>query len=94
MKIYAMDINPQVNYENMKILKRIKDDNDRYDLQQDIMNKSKSPDMLKAEIKPKTEFANRKSFLKYIGAKVDDAIKKFTQRFDRIKNEIEILEKG
>ncbi|MCL2154075.1 MAG: hypothetical protein FWH53_00265 [Leptospirales bacterium] len=91
IKFYTMDINPKIGYENMKTVTRIKDNDLREDIQKAFLDKKKSPDMVKVEIKPKREFLNRLSFLEYGKDCVEGAIKRLTQKFGNLKREIEGL---
>ncbi|MCP4135948.1 MAG: hypothetical protein GY754_33575 [bacterium] len=56
IKIYNQDVNPEIGFENMKIVASIKDDDIR-EMAQDAFLQGKTPDMVKAEFtsKPKPD---------------------------------------
>lgn len=49
MKVYAMDVNPEIGFDNMKIIAGIKEENQRKEAEKSF-KEGKSPDMVKAEI--------------------------------------------
>ena len=49
IKIYSMDINPHLGYDNMKIVSRIKDLNERKKIENEFLE-GKTQDMVKADI--------------------------------------------
>ncbi|MBB6481481.1 hypothetical protein [Spirochaeta isovalerica] len=50
MKVYAMDVNPEIGFDNMKIVAGIKEEKQRK-VAEKAFEEGKSPDMVKAEIK-------------------------------------------
>lgn len=50
MKVYAMDVDPQLGFDNMKIVANVKDNNQRQQAEESF-KEGKSPDMVKADIK-------------------------------------------
>ncbi|MDA3809410.1 MAG: hypothetical protein PF518_03670 [Spirochaetaceae bacterium] len=50
MKVYAMDVKPEIGYDNMKIVAGIKEEKQRKEIEHSFED-GKSPDMVKAEIR-------------------------------------------
>ncbi len=76
VKIFARDVNPEIGYENMKTVARIKDDDTRKQAEEAFLE-GKTPDMVKAE------FTTRK--------KPDDTLTNLISEKDRIERTIDNL---
>jgi len=93
MKTYTMDINPEIGYENMKTVARIKDQGLRQGVQEAFMDQ-RSPDMIKAELNPKAEFTNRLSYLESEKERVERSLDKLTAHLAKIERDIDVLKKS
>jgi excinuclease UvrABC ATPase subunit len=93
IKTYTMDISPKIGYENMKTVSRISDAGLREEVQGSFLDKSKSPDMIKAEIHPKKEFSNRLSYLEAEKERVERLLNRFTEQLTKLEREIDNLKK-
>jgi len=92
MKTYTMDINPEIGYENMKTVARIKDEGLRQGVQEAFLDQ-RSPDMIKAELNPKAEFTNRLSYLESEKERLERTLDKLTACLAKIERDIDTLKK-
>ena len=93
MKTYTLDIKPEIGYENMKTVARIKDEGLRHGVQEAFMDQ-RSPDMIKAEINPRAEFTSRLSYLESEKDRVEKALDKLTAHLAKIERDIDVLKKS
>lgn len=93
IKTYTLDINPAIGYENMKTVARIKDENVRKEAE-DAFSDMCSPDMIKAELRPREEFDTRLSYLESEKGRVERALDKLTARLAKIERDIDALRKN
>lgn len=93
IKTYTLDINPAIGYENMKTVARVKDATARKEVEQ-AFSDMYSPDMIKAELRPREEFATRLSYLESEKERVERALDKLTARLAKLERDIDSLRKG
>ncbi len=93
MKTYTMDINPEIGYENMKTVARIREEGLRQEVQAAFMDQ-RSPDMIKAELNPKAEFTNRLSYLESEKERTERSLDRLTAHLAKIERDIDALKKG
>lgn len=93
MKTYTMDIKPEIGYENMKTVARIKDEELRHGVQEAFLDQ-RSPDMVKAALNPKTEFTNRLSYLESEKERVERSLDKLTAHLAKLERDIDALKKS
>jgi hypothetical protein len=90
IKTYTLDINPEIGYENMKTVARIRDENMRNGIQRAFFERT-SPDMIKAEISPKTEYATRLLYLETEKERIERSLDKLTAMLAKIERDIKAL---
>ena len=93
MKTFAMDINPEIGYENMKTVAKIRDA-DLRKVVEESFSENKTPDMIRAEIRPEKEFETRLAFLEEEKRKIEDSLNRLTQRLMKIERDMDSLKKG
>lgn len=93
MKTFTMDIAPEIGYENMKTVAKIKDPELRVSVQQAFFDQ-RSPDMIKAEINPKAEFKSRLTYLESEKERVEKALDRLTAQLAKLERDIDALKKG
>ena len=94
IKTYTKDVNPKIGYDNMKTIARIRDDDLREEIQEAFLDKSKSPDMIRAEINPKKEFSSRLSYLESEKERVERSLNRLTEQLVKLEREIDSLKKN
>jgi len=93
MKTFAMDINPEIGYENMKTVAKIKDPDLRKGVEVAFLE-NKTPDMIRAEIRPEKEFKTRLAFLEEEKRKIEDSLNRLTQKLAKIERDMDSLKQG
>jgi len=93
IKTYTLDIKPEIGYENMKTVARIKDDGIRQGVQEAFLDQ-RSPDMIKADLNPKAEFTNRLSYLESEKERVERSLDKLTAHLAKLERDIDVLKKS
>ncbi|PKL16513.1 MAG: hypothetical protein CVV49_15915 [Spirochaetae bacterium HGW-Spirochaetae-5] len=91
MKTYTMDIKPEIGYENMKTVAKIKDEGLRQGVQEAFISDQRSPDMIKADLNPKAEFNNRLSYLESEKERVERTLDKLTAHLAKLERDIDVL---
>ena len=91
MKTYTMDIKPEIGYENMKTVAKIKDEGLRQGVQEAFISDQRSPDMIKADLNPKAEFNNRLSYLESEKERVEKSLDKLTVHLAKLERDIDAL---
>jgi excinuclease UvrABC ATPase subunit len=91
MKTYTMDLKPEIGYENMKTVAKIKDEGLRQGVQEAFISDQRSPDMIKADINPKAEFNNRLSYLESEKERVERSLDKLTAHLAKLERDIDVL---
>jgi len=94
MKTYTMDIKPEIGYENMKTVARIRDEGLRQGVQEAFISDQRSPDMIKADLNPKAEFSNRLSYLESEKERVERSLDKLTAHLAKLERDIDALKKS
>jgi len=93
MKTFAMDINPEIGYENMKTVSKIRDEDLRKGVEEAFFE-NKSFDMIRAEIRPEKEFESRLAFLEEEKRKIEDALNRLAERLVKIERDMDNLRKS
>jgi len=93
MKTYTMDIKPEIGYENMKTVAKIRDEYLRKGAEECFIN-NMSPDMVRSEIRPDREFSSRLQFLESEKEKLENSLEKLTVKLAKIERDIDTLKKG
>lgn len=91
MKTFTMDIKPEIGYENMKTVAKIKDEGLRQGVQEAFISDQRSPDMIKADLNPKAEFNNRLSYLESEKERVEKSLDKLTAHLAKLERDIDAL---
>lgn len=90
IKIHTMDINPEIGYDNMKIVSRIKDDKEREKIENDFLE-GKTQDMVKSEISSKNRSAQAIDLLKEEKTRLERTINRLSKRLEVIVEKINEL---
>lgn len=93
MKTYTLDIKPEIGYENMKTVARIKDEGLRQGVQEAFLDQ-RSPDMIKADLNPKAEFSSRITYLESEKERVERMLDRLTAQLAKIERDIDTLRKS
>lgn len=93
MKTSVLDLSPEIGYENMKTVAKIKDPDLRKGVESAFLE-NKTPDMIKAEIRPEREFETRLAFLEEEKRKIEDSLNRLTQKLAKIERDMDSLKKG
>jgi len=93
MKTFVMDINPEIGYENMKTVAKIRDEDLRKGVEEAFFD-NKTVDMIRAEIRPEKEFESRLAFLEEEKRKIEDTLNKLTERLVKIERDMDSLRKS
>ncbi len=93
MKTFVMDINPEIGYENMKTVAKIRDEDLRKGVEEAFFD-NKTVDMIRAEIRPEKEFDSRLQFLEEEKRKIEDTLNKLTERLVKIERDMDSLRKS
>lgn len=94
MKTFTMDIKPEIGYENMKTVAKIKDEDARAGVEMAFMENFYTPDMVKAEMNRKEHFDSRLSFLEAERLKLEQSLEKLTARLARVERDIDAIKKS
>lgn len=94
MKTFTMDIKPEIGYENMKTVAKIKDDDARAGVESAFMENFYTPDMVKAEMSRKEQFDSRLSFLEAERDRLEMSLEKLTTRLARVERDIDAIKKS
>jgi len=90
IKTHQMDINPDIGYENMKVVARVKDEDMRKEVENAFLE-NYSPDMIKAELNPLEQFDSRLSFLQGEKFKLEKTLDRLTAKLAKLERDIENL---
>ena len=90
IKIHSMDINPEIGYDNMKIVSRIKDNKERKKIENDFME-GKTQDMVKSEISSKNKSAQAIDLLKEEKTRLERTINRLNKKLEIIVEKINEL---
>lgn len=94
MKTFTLDIKPEIGYENMKTVAKIKDDDARAGVETAFMENFFSPDMVKAEMSRKEQFDSRLSFLEAERERLEQSLNKLTERLAKVERDIDAIKKS
>ena len=87
IKIHNKNINPEIGYENMKMVASIRDDNER-ELAQAAFLEGKSPDMVRTEFRIKETPDNRLDYLVNEKERIEKSIERLTFQLAKIERQI------
>ncbi len=90
MKTHALDINPEMGYENMKMVARIGDEDMRRGVEQAFFG-DMSLDMIKAGLKPEKEFDTRLRFLETEKERIEQSLERLTARLVKVERDIDAI---
>jgi len=93
IKAHALDINPQIGYENMKMVARIADEEMRRGVEQAFFQEM-SPDMIRAGMKPDKDFPSRLHFLESEKERVEQSLERLTARLVKIERDIDEIKQN
>jgi len=91
IKIHSKDINPEIGYENMKMVANIREDTERERAEAAFLE-GRTPDMVRAEFrvkeKPESKTDNKIDHLLHERDKIERTIEKLTVQLARIEQQI------
>ncbi len=87
VKIYSMDINPELGFDNMKIVSKIKDAEERKIIENDFMG-GKTHNMVKAEIASKRQEKESIEILKTEKIRLEKTIERLNKKLEVITKKI------
>ena len=90
VKIYTMNINPEIGFDNMKIVSRIKEDEERKRVENELID-GKTHNMVKAEIQAKKEPKNSIEILEGEKIKIEKTIERLNKKLEIISEKINEL---
>ncbi|HPO49102.1 MAG TPA: hypothetical protein PLO89_02155 [Spirochaetota bacterium] len=88
VNIYAMDVNPKIGYENMKIVASIKDDDKRLESQNAFLE-GQSPDMVKNSLSSENKNDNVKDRLEKERLRIEKTIENLRKKLEEIDSKLE-----
>ena len=94
MKTFTMDIKPEIGYENMKTVAKIKDEDARTGVEMAFMENFYTPDMVKAEMSRKEQFDSRLSFLEAERERIEQSLEKLTAKLAKVERDIDAIKKS
>lgn len=94
IKTHALDINPEMGYENMKMVARIADEDLRKGVEQAYFAENISLDMIRAGLKPEKEFDTRLRFLETEKERIEQALERLTARLVKVERDIDAIKQG
>ncbi len=92
MKTHQLDINPEIGYENMKVVARVKDEDMRREVENAFMN-NYTADMIKSELNPPERFDSRLSFLEGEKYRLEQTLDRLTAKLAKLERDIDTLKK-
>jgi len=94
MKTFTMDIKPEIGYENMKTVAKIKDEDARAGVEMAFMENYYTPDMVKAEMSRREQFDSRLSFLEAERDRIEQSLEKLTAKLAKVERDIDAIKKS
>lgn len=94
MKTFTLDIKPEIGYENMKTVAKVRDEDARAGVETAFMENFFTPDMVKAEMSRKEQFDSRLSFLEAERERLEQSLDKLTARLARVERDIDAIKKS
>ncbi len=94
IKTFTLDIKPEMGYENMKTVAKIKDEGVRAGVETAFIENFYTPDMVKAELSRKENFDSRLSFLEAERDRLEQSLEKLTVRLAKIERDIDSIKKS
>ena len=91
MKVFTMDVNPEIGFDNMKIVAGINDEDERRRIE-DAFIEGQSVDMVKARIKGKKEPGSSRELLLNEKGKIEKTIERLNNKLKQIDEKIEELD--
>ena len=93
MKTFTLDISPEIGYENMRTVAKIRDEDLRKGVEEAFLD-NRTPDMIKAELRPEKEFETRLMYLEEERRKIEDSLDRLTRKLAKIERDIDNIKKG
>lgn len=90
VKIYSMNINPEVGFDNMKILSRVRDEGQRRMIEGEILG-GKTQEMVKADISRNKKSGDSIDLLEREKKRIKRSIEKLQERLEQIDEKIKEL---
>jgi hypothetical protein len=90
VKLYTMDINPEIGFDNMKIASKIKDNEERKKIENEFLS-GKTQDMIKAEISSKNKPTETIDILEAEKNRLEKTIDTLNQKLEAINEKINEL---
>ncbi|MBN1759374.1 MAG: hypothetical protein JW863_13690 [Chitinispirillaceae bacterium] len=90
IKIHSKDINPEIGYENMKIVANIREDFERERAEAAFLE-GRTPDMVRAEFKAKEKPDNKVDYLLHERDRIEKTIEKLTVKLAQIEQQISAI---
>lgn len=84
VKIYTMNINPEIGFDNMKILARVKDDEQRKKIEEEVL-KGKPQALIKEEISKKKKEKSQKELLLKEKNRIEATINRLKEKLEEIE---------
>ncbi|MGL4981520.1 MAG: hypothetical protein ACRC4W_01445 [Treponemataceae bacterium] len=89
-KVANLSLNPQIGFENMKVLASISNDNKRIEAEQKILQ-GKSPDLVRSFVKRKSEELDKKVLLEKEKNRLEKTIHSLQNRLDEVEKNLASL---
>jgi len=90
MKIHTRDINPEIGFENMKMVANIREDAEREKAEAAFLE-GRTPDMVRAEFREKEKPDNKIDYLLHERDKIEKTIERLTVQLARIEQQISAI---
>ena len=90
IKIHSKDINPEIGFENMKMVANIREDTQRERAEAAFLE-GRTPDMVKAEIRVKEQPDSKIDYLLQERNKIERTIEKLTVQLAKIEQQISAI---
>lgn len=92
MKVYTMDVNPEIGFDNMKIVASIKDDDEREKIQSSFVEGTSSVDLIKSQIANKDQSEDTKEILLKEKDRIQRTIERLSEKLNQLEEKIESME--
>lgn len=92
MKVYTMDVNPEIGFDNMKIVANIKDDDEREEIQNSFVEGTSSVDLIKSQLANKDKSEDSKEILIKEKEKIERTIERLSDKLAQLEEKLESLD--
>lgn len=90
VKSYTMNINPEIGFDNMKILSRVTDDDERRKFESDILS-GKTQEMVKADLSKNKKSVDTMELLEKERKRIQRTIERLQEKLEQIDEKIKEL---